>query len=182
MFKLKTILFTSIIFWVISSSFSIDDMSELPTRKISKSIEKIWKTDNFRFKEMDLKNEYPCITYGLFLKVVSQNELLGYLYSGRVNSCNAGGCSVEANTTELTFEYFDYYVLMDSNKQVIWVKIYNYQATHGHEVMSRGWLNQFRGIEPGESLQFGKDIEAISGATVSATAITEDIQQVLKCL
>lgn len=65
---------------------------------------------------------------------------------------------------------------------MVLVKIYNYQATQSYEVINCGWLSQFKGVKPGESLTFGKDIEAISGATVSANAITDDIQQVLRCM
>lgn len=182
MFKSINILLIITLIWIAGTSFIYDHLAELPKRKISKSIEKVWKTAEYQLQEMHKQNDHPCMNNGVFFEVVTKNELLGYVYSGRVNSCKSGGCSAETDAAELAFEYFDYYVLLNDNKQVVWVKIYNYQATQGHEVMSRGWLNQFKVMEPGESVIFGKDIEAISGATVSVSAITEDIQQVLMCM
>ena len=179
MFKSINILFTCMLIWFTSSSFMHDHLTELPAKKISKSIERIWKTDDYQLEEM---SHGSCLDNGVFFKVITKENVLGYIYSGRVNSCKSGGCSTNADEANLAFEFFEYYMLLDTSKQVIRVKIYNYQATQGHEVMSRGWLNQFRGLEPGKSIIFGKDIEAISGATVSASAITKDIQQVLVCM
>ncbi len=179
MFKTINILFTCMLIWFASSSFMHDHLTELPAKKISKSIEKIWNIDDYQLEEM---SHNSCVDNGVFFKVISGEKELGFIYSGRVNSCKSGGCAAETDEVNLAFEFFDYFMLLDTSKQVIWVKIYNYHATHGHEVMSRGWLNQFKGLEPGKSIIFGKDIEAISGATVSASAITEDIQQVLVCM
>jgi len=179
MFKSINILFTCMLIWITSSSFMHDHLTELPAKKISKSIKKIWKADNYQLEQM---SHSFCVDNGVFFKVISGEKELGYIYSGRVNSCKSGGCNAAAEGVNLAFEFFDYFMLLDTLRQVIWVKIYNYQATQGHEVMSRGWLNQFKGMEPGESIIFGKDIEAISGATVSASAITEDIKRVLVCM
>lgn len=168
-----------VLIWFINSSFVHDHLTELPAKKISKSIKKIWKAEDYQLEEM---SHSFCVDNGTFFKVITEEKVLGYIYSGRVNSCKSGGCSTNPDEVNVAFEFFEYYMLIDTSKQVIWVKIYNYQATRGHEVMSRGWLNQFKGLDPGESIIFGKDIEAISGATVSASAITEDIQQVLICM
>ncbi|WP_234408600.1 FMN-binding protein [Marinilabilia salmonicolor] len=74
-------------------------------------------------------------------------------------------------------EYFDYFILFDAEKSVQVVKVFNYQATHGYEITSRGWLKQFAGHDGSESLQVNKNIDAISGATISVQAITEDVQR-----
>lgn len=65
---------------------------------------------------------------------------------------------------------------------MVLVKIYNYQATQSYEVINCGWLSQFKGVKPGKLITFGKDIEAIIGAAVSANSITNDIQQVLRSM
>ncbi len=56
------------------------------------------------------------------------------------------------------------------------MKVYNYRATHGHEVMGWGWLKQFIGYSGGKEMVYGKDIEAITGATISASALTANLQ------
>jgi hypothetical protein len=100
-----------------------------------------------------------------------------YAYLGRVNSCRAGGCSVHHFPEEVqNSEYFDYFVLFDSSCTVLFVKVYNYQASHGHEITAKGWLKQFVGYNGQNSLVAGKSIDAISGATISVNVITHDIE------
>lgn len=100
-----------------------------------------------------------------------------YIYIGRVNSCRAGGCSITNDIPkESNSEYFDYFILFDANKTVQTVKVFNYQATHGHEITAKGWLKQFIGYNSSEPLQVDKNIDAISGATISVYAITTDVE------
>ncbi len=112
--------------------------------------------------------------------------LLGYVYIGRVFSCRAGGCSEEGvdpgAVLDEDFEYFDYYVILGSGLDVVKVKVYNYQATHGQAICSTGWLKQFIGYDGNEKLSYGKDIDAISGATISANAITYGVQETVQYL
>ena len=98
-------------------------------------------------------------------------------YLGRVHSCRAGGCSNQMNTDfEAEYEYFDYFILFDSQKIVITVRVYNYEATHGQEITVKGWLNQFIGFDESKSLHVGKEIDSISGATISVDGLVADIQ------
>lgn len=100
-----------------------------------------------------------------------------YIYVGRANSCRAGGCSIfNEIPKEGSAEYFDYFILFDKDKTVQTVKVFNYQATHGHEITAKGWLKQFKGHDGSERLQAGKNIDAISGATISVHAITIEIE------
>ncbi len=120
---------------------------------------------------------------GKFFLVKPENNQTRYLYIGRVNSCRAGGCSkpIEA-TSDSGNEYFDYFILFDKDINVRLVKIFNYQATHGHEISARGWLKQFVGYNASKSLQVDKDIDGISGATISVYAITDDVEKKTKAL
>ena len=99
-----------------------------------------------------------------------------YLYVGRVNTCRTGGCAGKMSTPLIAIsEYFDYFILFDDEKNVQRVGILNYQATHGHEITARGWLRQFVGYDGSHTLLVDKHIDAISGATISVYAITEDV-------
>lgn len=169
--------------WAGLVSFSSNGESDLPMKKINKAITKIWKVEEFEVIDHKLNNVKNCYGNGCWLKVVSGEDDLGMVYIGRVNSCRSGGCAIEpSNEESLAFEFFDYFMLTDTNGEVLWVKVFNYQATQGHEVMSRGWLNQFKGLSASTKVVFGQDIEGISGATVSASAITNDIQDILSCV
>jgi len=168
----------SLLVWFFQVSFSVDTDLMPPVKKIGKAINKIWKTSEFEIINQEITN---CVGIGCWYKIVSDERVLGLVYNGRVNSCRSGGCSIDPDGEAIIFEYFDYLLFTDNSGKVLWVKIYNYQATQGYEVMSRGWLNQFKGLLPDKNLEFGSDIEAISGATVSAVAVTTDIQKVLSC-
>ena len=99
-------------------------------------------------------------------------------YIGRVSSCRAGGCSNPLlNGMDGESEYFDYFILFDSEKKVKLVRVFNYAATHGQEVAVKRWLDQFAGYGAGKSLRVGKEIDAITGATISVYAIVADVQE-----
>jgi len=178
--KINIFILTAIIWLGVVSFNDSSNKVEIPGKKINRAISKIWKVEDFEV--IDLNNKKNCMANGRWLKVKTNGSNLGMIYIGRVNSCRSGGCSIDGDPQSLAFEFFDYFLLADTSGKILWVKVFNYQATQGHEVMSRGWLNQFKGLTKDEKLVFGQDIEAISGATVSASAITEDIQQVLSCV
>ncbi|PLX01827.1 MAG: hypothetical protein C0595_13295 [Marinilabiliales bacterium] len=168
----KVIILILIINWLISSSFVMKEELDFPAKRVNREIKRFWKD-----KIVDIKE----IKKGIYL-LENENDTLGFLYVGRVNSCRQGGCSIDGNQEELPFEYFDYFLIIDKDIQLKKVKIFNYQATHGHEVMSSGWLRQFRGYNGKEELKYGRDIEAISGATISAKALNDDVKYTLNQL
>nr|MDA3853565.1 FMN-binding protein [Bacteroidales bacterium] len=112
---------------------------------------------------------------------LDSNCTIKYIYIGRVNSCRTGTCSVDEDLAE----YFDYIILFNTDKSVVQVKVFNYQATHGQEITAKSWLKQFIGYQGQKELKVNKDIDSISGATISTYAITEDINKrsaILLCL
>ena len=113
----------------------------------------------------------------------STSELKGYLHFGRVNTCRAEGCSMPGVSEPAEkSEYFDYIILFTPAMEVEDIRIYNYQASYGHEITARGWLKQFKGFSGEKTLEVGKHIDGISGATVSVHAITDDVQRKTRIL
>lgn len=160
------------VWWVLIGA-SISGELKIPTTKIEKSIKKLKIGDNVYMKPVigisaDMsQSEIFELQLGL--------DMVGYVYVSRLNSCRAEGCSGDPSSNGDNFEYFDYYLITDQDGKVLNVKVYNYQATHGHQVMSRGWLKQFIGNDSNQELIYGQEIQAISGATISAKAITNDV-------
>lgn len=178
--RIHFIFFPAFLTAMILISFQPAAEMDLPVKSISRAVEKIWGVDDFNLKACTDKN---CSSNGCWYEVIHEEACIGMIYAGRVNSCRSGGCSIDAEDEEkLSFEYFEYFLLADHSGKVLWVKVHNYQATQGHEVMSRGWLNQFKGLSMDKKITVGEDIETISGATISVNAITDDIQQVISCL
>ena len=117
---------------------------------------------------------------GKFYTILTKETLteVKHLYTGRVSSCRAGICSINEDVAE----YFDYIILFNKNKGVVQVKVFNYQATHGQEITAKSWLKQFIGYQGNKKLEVNKNIDSISGATISTYAITEDINEQTRLL
>lgn len=148
-------------------------------RSLVKVLRKAEIQDLTSLKEIaipDTKAIFSSIS-GKYFEIERENERnFKYIYVGRVNSCRAGGCSISNNSSQAgSAEYFDYFMLFDKNLKVKNVKVFNYQATHGQEITARGWLKQFIGFDGNEKMTVGKNIDAVSGATISVNAITDDI-------
>jgi len=78
--------------------------------------------------------------------------------------------------TPINFAVSDNYcIFFDSSKAVRQVEVFNYQATPGYEITAKGWLKQFAGFSGIDSLVVNKNIDGISGATISVYAITADV-------
>lgn len=74
-------------------------------------------------------------------------------------------------------DYFDYMVIFDTDLLIKKVVVLVYRSTYGGEIMSRSWLKQFIGKSKGEFMEMDKDIDGISGATLSAPSITQGVKE-----
>lgn len=166
---------------VIAGGFALGKKGiDYTNKRIIKKISKIIDTKDFALQELSELNSEAYQFRGKFYQVIQptndSDDLL--IYIGRVTCCRASGCSIERKLVENEeSEYFDYFIMFDKNKNVIEVNIFNYQATYGYEITSKGWLKQFIGRGKVESFEVGKNIDAISGATISVHAITFDVQE-----
>ncbi|PRY96367.1 FMN-binding protein [Marinilabilia salmonicolor] len=157
--------------WVLAQ-----DQPEYQNRALERALAKDGIAGFTNLSEVGIPDSIQTTSMGKFFEISPAGDQYKYVYAGRVNSCRAGGCSTQAKSAGNS-EYFDYFILFDADKSVQVVKVFNYQATHGYEITSRGWLKQFAGHDGSESLQVNKNIDAISGATISVQAITEDVQR-----
>jgi Na+-translocating ferredoxin:NAD+ oxidoreductase RnfG subunit len=152
---------------------------EYQHRALKRALSKDGVSDFSQISEVNVENsvQKKHSIQGKFFEVTSNAGKYKYVFTGRVNSCRSGGCSVSTQGDNGgDHEYFDYFILFDEDKTVQSVKVFNYQATHGYEITSRGWLKQFTGHDGSEPLQVNKNVDAISGATISVHAITADVE------
>ncbi len=155
--------------FIYSTSISSQKGINYSHKAIVKEIDKKWGLGIDVLHELNI-NSFQ----GKFFSLKDNKN--SFIYIGRVNSCRAGGCAIQSNTDEPS-EYFDYFIFFNADANVELVKVFNYAATHGHEVMAKGWLKQFSGHNSNNSLEVGKNIDAISGATISVQALTKDIKE-----
>jgi hypothetical protein len=146
-------------------------------KRLNKEIENRFQLTGFDLRKTELSNTVNGdAENGIFWNIESKNETVGFVYIGRVFSCCKNGCTAgqQPVTSEMA-EFFDYFILFDKTKSVTSVVVYNYEATHGQEITAKGWLKQFLGYNGSRNLVVGKNIDSISGATISVNAITADI-------
>lgn len=75
-----------------------------------------------------------------------------------------------------------YMVAVDTALRVLDIRILAYRESHGGEVRNVAWRRQFIGRSPDEPLRHGREIRNITGATISARAITGGVRDVLTLL
>jgi hypothetical protein len=68
---------------------------------------------------------------------------------------------------------------LDANGTVKLVEILEYREAYGGEVRNPKWLAQFAGKQNGASLHLTRDIQNISGATLSSKHITDGVRRLL---
>jgi Na+-translocating ferredoxin:NAD+ oxidoreductase RnfG subunit len=152
---------------LIISSFTL---SKRIDALIEKEVKSVFSIEIYQKKSVSISNDInkdlpQKITDTNFYKIYSNQKLLGYYYFGQAYG---------------KADFFDFIVIFDKDLIVSKVKVLVYREDHGGEVGSKRWLNQFSGKSKADNLIYQKDIAAISGATISAKSMTNEINKLLK--
>lgn len=156
-----------VIFIIFGSSFISEgkDLSKSILKKIEKNISREFKGENITrealvlsdVQKVSLKEKADkCTIFSLKRGLEDVGFLVLTSAKGRIES-------------------FEYLVIYNSQFTVRSIDLILYSSNYGMEIGSRKWLKQYSGYSGGE-LKYGKDIQAISGATISATSLTKDIR------
>ena len=73
------------------------------------------------------------------------------------------------------FHRFDYYVLFDDKEEILKVEVLHYRENYGGEICSKNWLKQFVGIDTENYSNFNREIDGISGATISVNSLKHNL-------
>ena len=96
--------------------------------------------------------------------------------------CRIYLCTGEAPSKK---KMFDFILLFKPNLRILKSKVLIYREEYGLQIGSQRWLKQFIGLGINDRASYGKNIDAISGATISArsmTRVTDEVLQTLKTL
>lgn len=99
-----------------------------------------------------------------FYKIKKNDEVLAYSIV----------MNVVGKTKKITFM-----VSIDFEGRVQSVDILVFRESQGYEIKNKRWLNQFYGKNKKDKLRVKRDIDNISGATLSARAITKGVKKAL---
>ena len=136
-------------------------------KKIDKTVAAIIQSESYTFQPLKLPldsifaNENP-VKPGSFFQIVSEKSIKGLLYVGSAKG---------------RYDWFDFIVVFNPELVIEKVEIIVYREDHGVEIMNKSWLAQFKGVT-GCDLEYGKDIDAVSGATLSAGSLTKAVKEV----
>jgi Na+-translocating ferredoxin:NAD+ oxidoreductase RnfG subunit len=77
-------------------------------------------------------------------------------------------------------DYITYAVGIDPKGKVRGIEIMDYRETYGYQVRGADWRKQFIGKTAADPLKVDKDIQNISGATLSSAHVTNGVRRVLR--
>jgi hypothetical protein len=138
--------------------------AEGPDKRVVKDVEKIFGTSpeirQISPGEVEIPGLQPMKT-GDRVFSIQGGDGAGYILS----TCAKG-----------RYDEFDYSVIYTDSLMVLGIRVTVYRSSHGAAICSKGWLKQFIGYQGGE-MDLGKDIDSVSGATISATSMVNDVQR-----
>lgn len=141
-------------------------------KKVDKEIKLIFSIDKFLLepilisKEINDQLQTKIFENDLF-KINSDGKQLGYAYVGEAYG---------------KADNFDYLVIFDNDLIIVKTKVLVYREDYGGEIGSKRWLKQFIGKGINDDVKYAKDIIAISGATISANAMTVSVNNLLRTI
>ena len=69
-------------------------------------------------------------------------------------------------------------VIMDLDGKITAARVIKYREAYGGSIANINWLKQFIGRDDQSNYQIGKDVDAISGATISVNALTRGVKKI----
>lgn len=103
------------------------------------------------------------------------------IFIGKVSTAN-GIRFLIPDITPSRSETFSYVLYVDQNKEIVGVDVLEYRENYGYEVDYSYFREQFKGTKNPEKIIFGRTIQNISGATISARSLTYAVHDVLLIL
>lgn len=157
MYMMKKI---GIIIFLLITSFALMAKPPEVSKKFEKELAKHFESDlvkTIAIKELSKFSD-------LFFKVLIGDKELGI---------------VVLTSAKGRFDMFDYMIVYNQKHEVELIKILVYRSDYGSEITAKRWLNQFY-TKQTDSFKYGSDIQAISGATFSATSLTRNVNRINK--
>lgn len=160
-------------FWLIiilSSVFLSFDLPKVAVKKMDKTLAKLWPEQSITKNAINLttlsqdKLSFKLNNNTLY-RVLNDTKPEAYMFLSK----GVGKMNV-----------FDYMVVFKKDLSILKVKLLVYREEYGGEIGSNRWLKQFIGKTDPNKMKFGYDIQNISGATISARSLTEDVKKVTR--
>ncbi len=160
-------------FIILTADVIMVDNPSVWIKKAEKISEKHFKQAIY-FESIDLDNNQINTTNSFYYSIKNENrDVLGIAVISKANGCVVGGCSI-SNINETRYETFYLLSIYDRNKSLIQLSVLDYAGEYGYEISAKWWLRQFL-EKPSKKYIYRQNIDAISGATVSAQSVVNEI-------
>ncbi len=163
------LLISFILAFTIFASTGVEEimLDKASRKKIDKAVTTVVQSENYTLRPLEspgdsifAKGSNP--NSGGFFEIVQEEEVKGLLYVGSAKG---------------RYDWFDFIVIFNTNRIIEKVEIIVYRSDHGFEIMNKSWLAQFTGTSGCEA-EYGKTVDAISGATLSASSLTRAVNDI----
>lgn len=166
--KLLLILMAS----VLISASDGPPLSGESSKKLNKTVTALFPEGKISFKKLNLSESVTDDTEvlnadGKWFEISNKTNTLGWMFIDRIWGRQ---------------HQFEYVMFADSGLRIINVTILSYPETQGTAVTEKEWLNRFNGLSPEKLPEYGKSVDAVSGATISGTSLSESVSKSLKLL
>lgn len=155
--------------------FTTTEVKQIPDKvlsKVKKAIGDTYTVTTFEMHPITVPQNMDKQTKtdfgnGRFVRLQNKETLIGYAYIGEAASMK---------------NVFDYVILFEPDLRIKKSKVLIYREDYGRQIGSQRWLKQFIGLHAGDSVDYGENIDAISGATISARSMTIATRNVLESI
>jgi len=143
-------------------------------KKVNKMIKKVWKEQAITLEESFLSDAPEGIPNRAIFSLKDGNSKVGTLVINNARGCKINGCK-STSGGDAKYENFWYAIIFDNDLKIKKVRVIDYSSDYGYEICSKNWLKQFNGFTGCDLKYGGREIDSISGATVSGESIVNDI-------
>lgn len=135
------------------------------------AIEKFTKSNNIQFVKYGLDQETK-----VWIERESKQRFFGlFLYKWTVFESDTIKNIVLLDNVMGKTQPISFMVMFDVDGKIEYCEIVKYREDHGGQVQDKNWLMQFHGKNYKSSFTVGKDIDGISGATISTNSLSKGI-------
>ncbi len=149
---------------IVLLSFNTMQLPEKLLKKVNAAIVSSYETESFSLSGV---SSTDISQKDHLFKILKADELMGYAYVGEADSMK---------------NVFDYIILFTPDLNIKKTKVLIYREEHGRQIGAQRWLKQFIGMSTNKKPIYGENIDAISGATISAKSMTTAIKDALQTM
>jgi hypothetical protein len=179
---LKTIILTGVIPLLFLSLTIPPELDKAARKKLDGAVKAAFGIEDYRMEPFggtesltrgteSLAGETESLTRGTesltggtesLFRIINSDSLCGYAWIGKAPG---------------RYDDFDFTVIYSPDWLILQVEILVYRSDHGFEITNKRWLAQFKGSN-GCELRYGKDIDALAGATISGNSLVSSVSRI----